>query len=293
MTPLNPYVLKSYRYLRLVMIGLVILLGISVLLEINAAGWGCWRTSISSYYWTPVRGVFIASLVAIGACLVIIKGNTETEDILLNIAGALAPIVAFVPILDPKECQSTPWASATDGGANIKNNVGAFLLAGIIATIVAWFVARREGGGQITRGDVIGLGVTAALVAVGLVLFLFKRDFFDRAAHYLAAIPLFAVLLAVMVANAVSFSRTHSGRVDAKGVSNRYLAVAVVTLVAVVVMGLIMWLGTWDHGTLWIEVVVIGAFAVFWVLQTSELWNAEEGVRPDPEGVSTTPSGRG
>ena len=49
MTPLNPYVLKSYRYLRLVMIGLVILLGVSVLIEVFASGAGCWRTSISSY----------------------------------------------------------------------------------------------------------------------------------------------------------------------------------------------------------------------------------------------------
>ncbi len=166
MTPLNPYVLKSYRYLRLVMIGLVILLGVSVLIEVFASGAGCWRTSISSYYWTPVRGVFIASLVAVGACLVIIKGNTEIEDVLLNVAGALAPIVAFVPIIDPRECQSTPWASATDGGANIKNNVGAFLIAGVLATLVAWIVARREGNGKVSRGDVIGLVVTVAWVGI-------------------------------------------------------------------------------------------------------------------------------
>ena len=84
MTPLNPYVLKSYRYLRLVMIGLVILLGVSVLIEVFASGAGCWRTSISSYYWTPVRGVFIASLVAVGACLVIIKGRNGSTLIWMN-----------------------------------------------------------------------------------------------------------------------------------------------------------------------------------------------------------------
>ncbi len=285
----DPYVLKSYRYLRLVMIGLVILLGISVLIEIWAAGWGCWRTSISSYYWTPVRGVFIASLVAVGACLVIIKGNTEIEDVLLNVAGALAPIVAFVPILDPRECQSTPWSAVTDGGANIKNNVGAFLIAGLIATLVAWWVARREGGGSASRSDVIGLVVTVVLVAIGFALFLFQRPFFDRWAHYLAAIPLFLVLIAVMIANAVSFARTQRGRVDARAVSNRYMGVAVVTVVTVAIMGLVTWLRGWQHGTLWIEVVVIGAFAVFWVIQTAELWDAREGIRPDPSPGDLTP----
>ena len=289
MTPLNPYVLKSYRYLRLVMIGLVIWLGVSVLIEVFASGAGCWRTSISSYYWTPVRGVFIASLVAVGACLVIIKGNTEIEDVLLNVAGALAPIVAFVPIIDPRECQSTPWASATDGGANIKNNVGAFLIAGVLATLVAWIVARREGNGKVSRGDVIGLVVTVALVSIGIALFLFQRTFFDRWAHYLAAIPLFVVLLAVMVANAVSFARAHEGRVDAKAVSNRYLLVAVVTLGLVALMGAVTWLRGWDHATFWIEVVVIGAFVVFWTLQTLELWDAPEGVRADPGAGDLTP----
>ena len=112
MSPDNPYVLKSYRYLRLVMVGLVVLLAASVLIELQQTGFGCWRTSISSYYWTPVRGVFVGALVAIGTCLIVLKGNTPVEDVLLNVAGALAPIVAFVPILDPKECQSTPWAAS-------------------------------------------------------------------------------------------------------------------------------------------------------------------------------------
>ena len=143
MSPDNPYVLKSYRYLRLVMVGLVVLLAASVLIELQQTGFGCWRTSISSYYWTPVRGVFVGALVAIGTCLIVLKGNTPVEDVLLNVAGALAPIVAFVPILDPKECQSTPWAASADGRANIFNNVGAFLLAGLVAVAVAWWVARR------------------------------------------------------------------------------------------------------------------------------------------------------
>ena len=212
MSPDNPYVLKSYRYLRLVMVGLVVLLAASVLIELQQTGFGCWRTSISSYYWTPVRGVFVGALVAIGTCLIVLKGNTPVEDVLLNVAGALAPIVAFVPILDPKECQSTPWAASADGRANIFNNVGAFLLAGLVAVAVAWWVARREGRGRLSRADLIGLLVTIALVLAGIALFLWAREFFDRWAHYLAAIPLFLVLVAVMVVNAVSYARTEAAQ---------------------------------------------------------------------------------
>jgi len=289
MSPDNPYVLKSYRYLRLVMVGLVVLLAASVLIELQQTGFGCWRTSISSYYWTPVRGVFVGALVAIGTCLIVLKGNTPVEDVLLNVAGALAPIVAFVPILDPKECQSTPWAASADGRANIFNNVGAFLLAGLVAVAVAWWVARREGRGRLSRADLIGLLVTIALVLAGIALFLWAREFFDRWAHYLAAIPLFLVLVAVMVVNAVSYARTEAaqkgremGRAE---LANRYLAIAAVTVALVVTLGLVTWLGHWRHGTFWLEVVVIAAFAVFWAVQTAELWGEDEGLRPDPEGV--------
>ena len=289
MSPDNPYVLKSYRYLRLVMVGLVVLLAASVLIELQQTGFGCWRTSISSYYWTPVRGVFVGALVAIGTCLIVLKGNTPVEDVLLNVAGALAPIVAFVPILDPKECQSTPWAASADGRANIFNNVGAFLLAGLVAVAVAWWVARREGRGRLSRADLIGLLVTIALVLAGIALFLWAREFFDRWAHYLAAIPLFLVLVTVMVVNAVSYARTEAaqkgremGRAE---LANRYLAIAALTVALVVTLGLVTWLGHWRHGTFWLEVVVIAAFAVFWAVQTAELWGEDEGLRPDPEGV--------
>jgi hypothetical protein len=289
MSPDNPYVLKSYRYLRLVMVGLVVLLAASVFIELQQTGFGCWRTSISSYYWTPVRGVFVGALVAIGTCLIVLKGNTPVEDVLLNVAGALAPIVAFVPILDPKECQSTPWAASADGRANIFNNVGAFLLAGLVAVAVAWWVARREGRGRLSRADLIGLLVTIALVLAGIALFLWAREFFDRWAHYLAAIPLFLVLVAVMVVNAVSYARTEAaqkgremGRAE---LANRYLAIAALTVALVVTLGLVTWLGHWRHGTFWLEVVVIAAFAVFWAVQTAELWGEDEGLRPDPEGV--------
>ena len=133
-----------------------------------------------------------------------------------------------MPILDPKECQSTPWASA-DGQANIFNNVGRSCSPG-------WSPSRSPGGWRVGRGaagsraDLIGLLVTIALVLAGIALFLWAREFFDRWAHYLAAILLFPVLVAVMVVNAVSYARTEAaqkghemGRAE---LANRYLAIA-------------------------------------------------------------------
>ena len=115
---------KTYRYLRLGMVGVVVLLAASVLYERAEAP--CWLTSISAYYYTPVRAICVGGLMVIGFALIVIKGNTSLEDAALNTAGMFAPIVAVVPteFTDDKCLWLQP-----DGGtgvvgvqANIDNN---------------------------------------------------------------------------------------------------------------------------------------------------------------------------
>ena len=45
--------------------------------------------------------MFIGALCAIGALLIVYKGSKDTEDVLLNLAGILAFVVAFVPTSRP------------------------------------------------------------------------------------------------------------------------------------------------------------------------------------------------
>ena len=80
---------KTYNYLRIALAALVLLLYTAVVLEWWAAG-RCLQTSISAYYYTPVHAVFIGVLVTMGVCLVALKGNTDGEDVLMNLAGMLA-----------------------------------------------------------------------------------------------------------------------------------------------------------------------------------------------------------
>ena len=44
-----------------------------------------------------MRGAFVFSLAALGACLIAYKGNDAVEDVLLNFAGFMAFVVALVP----------------------------------------------------------------------------------------------------------------------------------------------------------------------------------------------------
>src|SRR4051812_8792439 len=92
---LASYAVKSYRYLRLSIVIVLLALLCSVLLERSHAP--CWEESISAYFYTPAHSMFIGALVALGVGLIALRGSTDVEDVLLNVAGVLAPIVAFVP----------------------------------------------------------------------------------------------------------------------------------------------------------------------------------------------------
>src|SRR3954447_25805087 len=98
--------LRTYSLLRMGMLGVLLGLGVSVLLEINRSN-GCVQRSISAYYYTPTRAVFVSSLVALGVSMIVLWGKNWVDDGFLNLAGMLAPVVAFVPTSDANFCGIT------------------------------------------------------------------------------------------------------------------------------------------------------------------------------------------
>ncbi|MBB2986543.1 hypothetical protein [Terracoccus luteus] len=266
---------KTYRYLRLAMPTLVVMLFAAIAIEWGATGRRCLQESISAYYYTPAQGVFVGVLVAIGVCLVSIKGSTDLEDVLLNTAGIFAPIVAFVPTPKPGSCRSVP-EPLLDTAAGVSNNVGALLVMGTVALVVAALVFRREAAnGQARRALGAGILVTAATIAVGAVAFFAARGPFLEYAHYVAAFAMFGPIVGVVVINARLFgeARVGPGASSMEVYRNRYTVIAVLMVAALVLMYGWSLLVGWVHAVLWIEGVLITLFAVFWSVQTAELWN--------------------
>ena len=89
------YAVATYRYLRLSIVVVVSTLAVSLVEQ--AAKHRCVQGSISAFYYTPVHSIFIAALGLIGVALIAIRGATSAREALLNTAGFLAPVVAFVP----------------------------------------------------------------------------------------------------------------------------------------------------------------------------------------------------
>src|SRR5215207_3858994 len=198
---LPTYATKSYRYLRLSIVVVILSLLASVVLErINA---GCWEESISAYYYTPVHTMFVGALLALGVAIIAIRGSTDVEDMLLNVAGVLAPIVAFVPTSRPSTLCSKHASAVTDSAPYINNNLLAFAIGGGAAVLTAVALtyratrARAKARHEPLKFDpltLVGLGLGLVLVVGGLLWFVLARDSFLEHAHGGGAVAMFALL---------------------------------------------------------------------------------------------------
>jgi hypothetical protein len=269
--------IKTYRYLRIALIVLVAALAASVVLErIHATHL---QDSISAYYYTPTHSIFVATFVGMGVCLVVLKGSNDTEDLLLNIAGILAPIVALVPTTEPSAIYGSKALTITTSRTLIGNNVVALLIAGVVALVVAYFVEKSKRRGptvsNIRMPDKIGLAVAAAIIVVGGLTYWKWRQFFLHNAHTSSAIAMAAILALVVVLNAL---RAGVRRKRAYRVSY-WIAVGVMVLGVVPVIA--HWVGaSYKPWNFVLESIEMGGFTVFWIVQTFELWDL--GVDPVP-----------
>ncbi len=261
----------TYRYLRLALVVLVVLLAAAVLIEWWHTGRTCFQASISAYYYTPARPVLVGVLVGVGVCLVALKGADEREDVLLNVAGMLAPVVAFVPTPDIGTCSSVAVPS-TDTVASVDNNVEALLVAGALGVLLTVLAVLRNPARR--RAHVWGTAASVLILLGGIGWFALDRGGFRGAAHYTAATGLFILFVVVVWLSArgrESRRRPGGRRGPTLGVRTSYAVVAAVMVLVPAAMYLYSRQHRWDHLLLGVETVLIVSFAVFWLLQTREL----------------------
>ena len=192
--------IKTYRYLRIGMIGAVVLLAVSITIEHLKAD--SWQTSISAYYYTPVRATFVGGMIPVGFSLIVIKGRGTFEDIFLNSAGMLAPVVAVAPTTDVGDCSSvdpSPLPGRADFVATIDNNFYALLIAGAVGLGVAFIIAVlvnesvRAPFEKVEKGTSLSLLVSAVALLGGWWLIENWSDFYSKA-HGYAAVAMFVFL---------------------------------------------------------------------------------------------------
>ncbi|HJV08087.1 MAG TPA: hypothetical protein VJ653_00325 [Acidimicrobiales bacterium] len=258
--------LSTYRHLRLAMALLLGLLLTAVFLRAFTAPGICFEGSISAYYYTSARAVFVGALCALGTCLIVYRGNTDAEDVTLNASGALAFVVAFVPTGAPmggKRCSASNVPSPEELQAATNNNMAAFMLLGLLALVVAIALVVRST--RLGNGPKVALFVFGLVLAAGILAFVLWPAGFREHAHLVAAVGTFFGILGVVGLNAWG---AQPGRY-------RTIYGVIAGLMALTAAGI--WLAIavtdeWDHAVFVVELLMLVLFLAFWVAQTLELW---------------------
>lgn len=277
---------ETYRYLRLSVVLLAVLLAASVVMEALSEDLDL-RGSISAYFYSPVQNVFVGTLMAMGLGLLAIQGrDLRGEDILLNLAGMLATVVALVPTPVPGTAalpcpDGWPQGTACVPAAyvdGVDNNVRSLVVLGFVAFGVVLLFFRD----QALRGRDRTLGYLAGVVAlVGATTFYaLDHDRFLRTAHYGAAIGMFGLLMVVAVLNAKAPKDDGRRIPSVPWLRDHFVAcyVAVAAAIFAVALSVVGYLlvvperDRADHWLLVVEALLLLLFAVFWVLQTVEFW---------------------
>lgn len=91
------YIAQTYFVLRMVIAGSALLLPAALLVWVALDSGLAMMGSISAFYYSPARSIFVGTLVAMGTALVAYRGYTRGENALLNGAGVLSIVVALFP----------------------------------------------------------------------------------------------------------------------------------------------------------------------------------------------------
>jgi hypothetical protein len=291
---------KSYRYLRIAIVGLLIALAAAVFYQSGQQG--SFLASVSAYYYTPAQAIFVGALIGLGASMIALQGLTDAEDQFLNLGGIFAIVVAIVPTGRGADFQTAVQACRELGGtllthrasknldcptvlalvnatrANVENNTAALLLVGgltLVLTAVILLKGRATKRGTKGRWWVIG-GFSAATVLwlLGLIALAVSVDWLADHGHYIAAGGLLLSILLVVGANAHRRQERPTtgyalGDVLKSPRAYRYTWIAVLILVVAGVL-IMLWL-TNAISLFWVEILVAFLFVLFWVVQTVDL----------------------
>jgi len=275
---------RTYRYVRLSLVGIVVLIGTSIAaywLQEGPLG------SVSAAYYTSAGPIFVGGVFAMSLALLALSGHSVGQ-VSLDLAAIMAPLIAVIPAA--VFVDDLPDLDITCAGGHepcvpesfipaVNNSMTALL----VTAVIGWLTALILSGVQRTfsRRIVWSLAVSGGLIAAVGSWWMFAPTSFLRAGHIVAAASFFA-----FIAIAALVSGRDAKRAGATGYRVVYVIIGsaividLLGLLAVIVIGFtgLTIPEPWGIGPVFFgEAVALVLFAIFWIVQTIETWND-----PDP-----------
>lgn len=285
--------LAIFRDLRLAMVVLMVMVAAGVIIEKISAP--CWQSTLSTYYYTSAHSIVIAALLALGTLFIIYRGSSDTEDVLLTLAGVSALTAGMVPQGRPEDlCPGKANLPLEyDTLAPALPNVWAVAIAMGVGYAVIWSVmlvrCRRGHRPQIRRPfGIASLCFFWLTMLVGLIALLFFPDKFLEYAHAAAAVLMLSAFIATTFCTAYLVGREDPSTSPHQRCYQRiYWGIAGLMLATLLtVLPLHLGHSRWS-GVPWglvAEVALIFEFAAYWVVQTIDLWKTPDRSGRFPDG---------
>lgn len=279
----TPVTLTIYRDLRVGMVVITLMLFLAIVIEKLSAT--CWQFALSAYYYTSAHSIMIAALLALGTLLIVYKGSNDTEDVFLNLAGVSALMIAMVP-----QGRPSPLCGKNDLPTQFVPAIQPNVWTIVAALIVGWSAMALLHRCNHTRHKRSFLGTVALcifwlIMAVGLIVLVFFPNWFYAQIHGISGVSMLSSFIITVFCAAYVVAREDTGKSPHKDRYKwfyRIIAVAMVlTLIAVIAVHLKH--PGWEPWVIWLESAVIFEFAVYWAVQTWELWDSPDRIGRLPD----------
>ena len=288
-----PTTLAVYRNLRIGLGITAVMLTASFIIQSTymqrSRGKDCWQGALSEYFYTSAHSIFVAALLGLATLFFVYRGSSDTENVLLTLAGVAALTAALVPQGKSYIKLCTPLFVPDD--LNVETAIKPNLVAAVAALAVAWVITllqhhydrRAENGHKVRQkkspGGNLARCVLRLVVVVGLIALCTPKVDLRDYAHGAAGILLLASFIATVFATAVVASREQRpprGNTFHRIYKGFYWAWAVVMLLTFLGILAVHFVWPISLGDTWgtcVEGAVLVEFCVYWLVQTFDLWD--------------------
>ncbi|WP_334150595.1 hypothetical protein [Microbacterium sp.] len=285
---------KTHRYLRLSLVFVVFTLLASVAIQMVVVSWDPftlgWNPlpSLSHAFYTPVRAVFVGSLIAASLALLALSGRGRAAT-LLDVAAIFAPLIAIVPTgIDPEHpigdlrCPGAEDCIPPASLGEVRAGVAIYVVVVLVVVITMAAIRAKQRIGTPSALFVSGIAVLTA-VAVAALAFIpgLNADFpfnfwpYPPSIHFLVTLLFFGTFVAVPILHSRGpVDETETPPTPRQRAVYRWVAGLLIADLLLLLAAFIFRdsLGAFPLVLIG-EAAALGLFAWFWWVQTFQRWD--------------------